>query len=59
MCAKGIRHPIIERLGGDIEYVTNDISIGLDITADELRMELMFPADEPSRALLLARAAVD
>ncbi len=30
-----------------------------DITADELRMELMFPADKPSRALLLARAAVN
>lgn len=28
-----------------------------DITADELRLELMFPADDSSRTLLLARAA--
>ena len=32
LCAKDIRHPIIERLDVDMEYVSNDISIGLDIT---------------------------
>ena len=29
--AKDIRHPIIERLGNDFEYVANDISVGLNM----------------------------
>ena len=32
--AKNIRHPIIERLQEDIEYVPNDIRLGADNTAD-------------------------
>ena len=35
LCAKQIRHPIIERLGSDIEYVSNDIALGLEISEDE------------------------
>ena len=30
--AKAVRHPIIERLGNDDEYVANDIAVGLDMT---------------------------
>ena len=33
--AKDIRHPIIERLGNDFEYVANDISVGLNLHASE------------------------
>lgn len=35
LCAKQIRHPIIERLGSDAEYVSNDIALGLQISEDE------------------------
>jgi DNA mismatch repair protein MutS len=33
--AKDIRHPIIERLGNDHEYVANDIAVGLDMEPDK------------------------
>ena len=28
LVAKGIRHPIVERISTDVEYVTNDVSLG-------------------------------
>ena len=33
--AKNIRHPIIERLGNNDEYISNDLALGLDMSVDD------------------------
>lgn len=45
LVAKNIRHPIIERLGNDHEYIANDIAIGLNEENDKL-FDSMFSEED-------------
>ena len=40
MIAKNIRHPIIERLGNDDEYITNDVALGLQLSESDFNLYL-------------------
>jgi len=40
MIAKNIRHPIIERLGNNDEYITNDIALGLKFDDSDFNLYL-------------------